>query len=179
MAEWSKALRSGRSPLLWAGVRISLLTSVILMTSRISWLLKITRSCSKYGFLPRSTTLDLIGWSGGYSPYLLPQGSGVQSSRQLKVWNNVYVINVANSSQVLQLRPDICSRTEQLSGNWGSHLKSIFEKWRPLSHKSCWPRRDLNTQPSDLESDALPLRHGVTDQEWRLQSNGDRDFQGT
>ena len=24
-----------------------------------------------------------------------------------------------------------------------------------------WPRRDLNTQPSDLESDALPLRHGV------------------
>ena len=25
-----------------------------------------------------------------------------------------------------------------------------------------WPWRDLNTQPSDLESDALPLRHGVT-----------------
>ena len=24
-----------------------------------------------------------------------------------------------------------------------------------------WPRRDLNTQPSDLESDPLPLRHGV------------------
>ena len=30
MAEWSKALRSGRSPLLWAGVRISLLTNIIL-----------------------------------------------------------------------------------------------------------------------------------------------------
>lgn len=28
MAEWSKALRSGRSPLLWAGVRISLLTKI-------------------------------------------------------------------------------------------------------------------------------------------------------
>ena len=28
--------------------------------------------------------------------------------------------------------------------------------------KMTWPRRDLNTQPSDLESDALPLRHGVT-----------------
>ena len=28
MAEWSKALRSGRSPLLWAGVRISLLTKL-------------------------------------------------------------------------------------------------------------------------------------------------------
>ena len=27
MAEWSKVLRSGRSPLLWAGVRISLLTN--------------------------------------------------------------------------------------------------------------------------------------------------------
>ena len=24
-----------------------------------------------------------------------------------------------------------------------------------------WPRRESNTQPSDLESDALPLRHGV------------------
>ena len=24
-----------------------------------------------------------------------------------------------------------------------------------------WPRRDSNTQPSDLESDVLPLRHGV------------------
>ena len=28
--------------------------------------------------------------------------------------------------------------------------------------KYSWPRRDLNTQPSDLESDALPLRHGVS-----------------
>ena len=27
-----------------------------------------------------------------------------------------------------------------------------------------WPRRDSNTQPSDLESDALPLRHGVPDE---------------
>ena len=24
-----------------------------------------------------------------------------------------------------------------------------------------WPRRGSNTQPSDLESDALPLRHGA------------------
>ena len=29
MAEWSKALRSGRSPLLWAWVRIPLLTSIV------------------------------------------------------------------------------------------------------------------------------------------------------
>ena len=28
--------------------------------------------------------------------------------------------------------------------------------------KYLWPRRDSNTQPSDLESDALPLRHGVS-----------------
>ena len=28
MAEWSKALRSGRSPLLWAWVRIPLLTNI-------------------------------------------------------------------------------------------------------------------------------------------------------
>ena len=31
MAEWSKALRSGRSPLLWAWVRIPLLTKNILV----------------------------------------------------------------------------------------------------------------------------------------------------
>ncbi len=31
-----------------------------------------------------------------------------------------------------------------------------------MEKKNSWPRRDLNTQPSDLESDALPLRHGVT-----------------
>ena len=30
MAEWSKALRSGRSPLLWAWVRIPLLTKIFL-----------------------------------------------------------------------------------------------------------------------------------------------------
>ena len=32
MAEWSKALRSGRSPLLWAWVRIPLLTKVFSKT---------------------------------------------------------------------------------------------------------------------------------------------------
>lgn len=37
MAEWSKALRSGRSPLLWAGVRISLLTKPFCtMDSRVA-----------------------------------------------------------------------------------------------------------------------------------------------
>ena len=30
------------------------------------------------------------------------------------------------------------------------------------SKENLWPRRDLNTQPSDLESDALPLRHKVS-----------------
>lgn len=30
-----------------------------------------------------------------------------------------------------------------------------------------WPRRDLNTQPSDLESDALPLRHEVKTRFWQ------------
>ena len=34
--------------------------------------------------------------------------------------------------------------------------------------KMTWPRRDLNTQPSDLESDALPLRHGVHIQDQSL-----------
>ena len=33
MAEWSKALRSGRSPLLWAWVRIPLLTNIFLFSN--------------------------------------------------------------------------------------------------------------------------------------------------
>ena len=33
MAEWSKALRSGRSPLLWAWVRIPLLTNIFYLTN--------------------------------------------------------------------------------------------------------------------------------------------------
>ena len=36
----------------------------------------------------------------------------------------------------------------------------------PQKIKYFWPRRDSNTQPSDLESDALPLRHGVTVYWW-------------
>ena len=35
-----------------------------------------------------------------------------------------------------------------------------------LGEKCLWPRRDSNTQPSDLESDALPLRHGVRWERW-------------
>ena len=36
---------------------------------------------------------------------------------------------------------------------WSTQMITIFGRW---------PWRDLNTQPSDLESDALPLRHKVT-----------------
>ena len=34
--------------------------------------------------------------------------------------------------------------------------------WSARGHNESWPRRDSNTQPSELESDALPLRHGVS-----------------
>lgn len=37
-------------------------------------------------------------------------------------------------------------------------ILSMKRKWTSMCF---WPRRDLNTQPSDLESDALPLRHEV------------------
>ena len=36
MAEWSKALRSGRSPLLWARVRIPLLTETFHSSLRVA-----------------------------------------------------------------------------------------------------------------------------------------------
>ena len=38
-------------------------------------------------------------------------------------------------------------------------LKNKYQFY--FQEKISWPRRDSNTQPSDLESDALPLRHGV------------------
>ncbi len=43
--------------------------------------------------------------------------------------------------------------------------------------KYCWPRRDSNTQPSDLESDALPLRHGVNAIRFYRDLNSDRWIQ--
>ena len=43
--------------------------------------------------------------------------------------------------------------------------------------KYCWPRRDSNTQPSDLESDALPLRHGVKCLRFHRDLNSDRWIQ--
>ena len=43
--------------------------------------------------------------------------------------------------------------------NYYSKQKFSFSGKRKT--KTWWPRRDSNTQPSDLESDALPLRHGV------------------
>ena len=38
---------------------------------------------------------------------------------------------------------------------------SMLMVFKIIAKKASWPRRDSNTQPSDLESDALPLRHGV------------------
>ena len=37
----------------------------------------------------------------------------------------------------------------------------LWHGFRRNPEQKFWPRRDSNTQPSDLESDALPLRHGV------------------
>ena len=44
-----------------------------------------------------------------------------------------------------------------------TYLHELFSECvsKKKGKKPLWPRRDLNTQPSDLESDALPLRHGV------------------
>ena len=45
-----------------------------------------------------------------------------------------------------------------------NHLIDISECayfYTTLMTEKVWPLRDSNTQPSDLESDALPLRQGV------------------
>ncbi len=61
-------------------------------------------------------------------------------------------------------------RISFLMAFWLMNLKKIRSLWRPkevkkggfrTKKKKVWPRRDLNTQPFDLESNALPLRHGV------------------
>ena len=44
--------------------------------------------------------------------------------------------------------------------DWNFQVNVCLKK-KQEKGKYCWPRRDSNTQPSDLESDALPLRHGV------------------
>ena len=45
MAEWSKALRSGRSPLLWAWVRIPLLTTTFESFRHLSALFRLVTVC--------------------------------------------------------------------------------------------------------------------------------------
>ena len=43
---------------------------------------------------------------------------------------------------------------------WYSNLHNTPDRFRTCCQKNhMWPGRDLNTQPSELESDALPLRH--------------------
>ena len=47
-------------------------------------------------------------------------------------------------------------------GRWMCGVFHPCQKVDIILDRKIWPRRDLNTQPSDLESDALPLRHGVS-----------------
>ncbi len=46
-------------------------------------------------------------------------------------------------------------------GGTSDYFFSSLTDQKGNEKKLDWPRRDSNTQPSDLESDALPLRHGV------------------
>ena len=45
---------------------------------------------------------------------------------------------------------------------WTPTRPSDLELDVQINWKNNWPKSDLNTQPSDLESDALPLHHNVT-----------------
>ena len=57
-------------------------------------------------------------------------------------------------------RATVAPRSPRIESSRRFFWNSSYED-RFLKKKQIWPRRDLNTQPSDLESDALPLRHGV------------------
>ena len=53
----------------------------------------------------------------------------------------------------------LLSKTKKQSLKWWKlHVIKRKVNWE-FNCKKDWPGRDLNTQPSDLESDALPLRH--------------------
>ena len=43
-----------------------------------------------------------------------------------------------------------------------SAYDKLFLKKKSKQRSDIWSRRDLNTQPADLESDVLPLRHRIT-----------------
>ena len=48
--------------------------------------------------------------------------------------------------------------------NWHVLNSFIFTIFYIFHKIKCWPQSDSNTQPSDLESYALPLRHRATEQ---------------
>ena len=108
---------------------------------------------------------DLIYVSMGTA--IIDQGAAVQN--RYRVWAPIFITaSIAQWLEHWSCKPGVVSSI--LTGGSmfyhdnSSACQTLYCTWIELnwnSGKSPWPRRDLNTQPSDLESDALPLRHGV------------------
>ena len=86
MAERSKALRSGRSPLLWAWVRIPLLTAIFLCVGRL-----IQRSKMGCCFLPKPlVNVRMAEWSKApdsrHSLALLIGSARENSGPRMRAW---------------------------------------------------------------------------------------------
>jgi hypothetical protein len=75
--------------------------------------------------------------------------------RENKIFEQVLLLNWSQTRYRCATR----SLADNISIVFTSFL--LFSSFNFFRKKEIWPRRDLNTQPSDLESDALPLRHGV------------------
>ena len=65
------------------------------------------------------------------------------------------ILEVPSISELAADFPELCPSTQSSP----PEKQGQYRGWAMVSQG--WPRCDLNTQPSDLESDALPLRHEV------------------
>ena len=73
---------------------------------------------------------------------------------------------LAGPSRSASMMPDEKYPALYDTRRWGEGEDSI------LTHQQ-WGQRDSNSQPSDLESDALPLRHTPDEVEFDLQEKTD------
>ena len=81
------------------------------------------------------------------SPFVLLQISAVRTISPLFYFFSFFFLSFVSPFYLMIRR------------NWKHELLSSYFIRHQLEANCKWPQRDSNSQPSDLESDALPLRH--------------------
>ena len=75
---------------------------------------------------------------------------------QLQCWFYGVTVSRWDSNPVIRVQTSVEPKSLK---KYFWNLKIFFTKINKRINTLLWPGRDLNTQPSELESDALPLRH--------------------